>query len=189
MNLLVVVFLGAGLATDASCVSASNGLLYTHSLKEMFKMALVFAVFQFIMPLIGYLGTTLLPAFIYDKSNIIACSLLVFIGGKMLWESYKGRKDSADEVTTRTSNSKIPRKTLILQGIATSIDALSVGFAFINMQLNEVVCSSLVIALVTFLMCMGAIKLGQHLGNKLNANAELIGGIVLIILGIQILIK
>ncbi len=186
MSFLEVTLLGAGLATDASCVSTSNGLAYRPKISGIIKIATTFALFQFIMPVIGFLGASLLPSAIYQYNHIIAFILLCFIGGKMLLEVYNESKekvcpDKQDKQNVFTT------KLLITQGIATSIDALSVGFAFSGMTFADVINASLLIAVVTFAMCFVFVNIGIYIGDKVNAKAELIGGIVLIGLGIKML--
>lgn len=188
MGYIEIVFLGIGLATDASCICTSNGLVYKPKLYNTLKMALVYAVFQFAMPVIGFLGASLLPQAVYQYNHIIAFALLCYIGGKMIFESYKESHEE-HEVCPSERESNLTNKLIFSQGIATSIDALSVGFAFSGMNTLSVLNASLIIAVVTFIMCFIFIKVGVCIGDRINAKAELIGGMVLILLGINMLIK
>ncbi len=187
MGYLEIILLGAGLATDASCVCTSNGLVYKPRLYNTLKMALVYALFQFAMPIIGFFGAWLLPKAIYQYNHIIAFVLLSYIGIKMVIESYK-ESHIKREVCPIKREGALTNKVILSQAIATSIDALSVGFAFSGMSTYEVIIASLIIAVVTFLMCFSFVKIGIFVGDKINAKAELIGGGVLILLGINMLI-
>ena len=184
---LEIVLLGAGLAADASCVCASNGLVYKPKLLNTFKMAIVYAVFQCVMPIIGFFMGSLLPKVIYDYNHIIAFVLLCYIGVKMIIDAYKDRKKKG-EVCLEKQENVFTNKILILQGIATSIDALSVGFAFKGMNITQVINASIIIAGITFIMCFTFVQIGSYIGDKLNSKVELIGGVVLIALGIKMLI-
>lgn len=184
MEYFEILLLGAGLATDASCVSASNGLIYRPKLHMALKMAIAYAVFQFVMPVLGFLGASLLPTVIYQHNNIIACVLLLYIGGKMTFEIFK--KDDSEQDSGNASGG-FTNKLLLSQGIATSIDALSVGFAFTGMMFMQVLDAALIIAVITFIMCLSCVKVGILIGDRLNDKAELIGGIVLMLLGVRML--
>ncbi len=183
MKILEIIMLGVGLATDASCVCASNGLAFKPKNTLAIKMAFTYAVFQFLMPVIGFGGASLLPAAIYQHNRLIAFVLLTFIGGKMIVDGLRDSKQDDDEDEQSTA-CKFTNKILITQGVATSIDALSVGFAFTGMTWSQVLSASLIIALVTFIMCLVFVKIGTYIGNKINAKAELLGGAVLVFLGI-----
>lgn len=180
MNYLEILILGVGLATDASCVCTSNGLVYKPNAKNTFKMSIIYALFQFIMPVIGFLGASMLPRMIYQYNHIIAFLLLVFMGAKMFLESFKHEQRKINE-------NSFTNKLLISQAIATSIDALSVGFAFSGMKIIDVIIASILIAIVTFIMCVISVRIGVYVGDKVNSKAEKIGGIVLIGLGINML--
>ena len=187
LSYVEIMLLGAGLATDASCVCTSNGLVYRPKLYTILKMSIICALFQFIMPVIGYLGASLLPPSIYQYNPVIACILLCYIGVKMIMESYRDSR-KVHEVYKEQRENTFTNKILFSQGIATSIDALSVGFAFHAMTMMQVVNASIIIATVTFVMCFIFAKIGGYIGNKINSKAELLGGSVLILLGVKMLI-
>lgn len=187
MGNLEIVFLGIGLATDASCICTSNGLVYKPRLYNTLKMAFVYALFQFIMPVIGFLGASLLPKAIDRYNHRIAFVLLGYIGVKMIWDAYKDSYEE-HEVCPSLRESNITNRILMLQGVATSIDALSVGFAFSGMLFIEVINASMMIAMVTFIMCFSFVKVGIFIGDKINTKAEFVGGSVLILLGFKLLI-
>ena len=187
MSYLEIIILGIGLATDASCVCASNGLVYRPKLYNTVKMAITYGFFQFVMPVLGFLGASLLPKAIYQFNHIIAFILLCYIGIKMIMDAYKDI-DGEKERCPKLREGSFTNKILISQAVATSIDALSIGFAFSGMTTLQVVNASAIIALVTFIMCFSFVKIGFFLGDKINAKAEIIGGIVLIVLGIKMLL-
>lgn len=173
--------LGVGLAMDAFSVSLANGL---HEPKMHRRKALliatIFGVFQGLMPLIGWICVhTLAEQFKNFEIYIpyIALALLSFIGGKMLYEGLKKKCDCEDESKPLTLG------LLIVQGIATSIDALSVGFA-----IAEPLVSVAIITALTFIICLAGVFIGQKFGDVISCKASVLGGIILIIIGIEIFI-
>ncbi len=191
MGYVEIIFLGVGLAVDASCVCTSNGLVYQPKINNTLKMAAAFAVFQFIMPLIGFFGTSLLPQTIYQYSHVVAAILLFIVGAKMLIDAYKNRDKHSDKHIKNNHQEReslFTNKILFTQAIATSIDALSAGFVFYGMDILDVVIASTIIAIVTFTMCFVFVKIGIYIGDKFNTKAEVFGGVVLVFLAIRILI-
>lgn len=178
------ILLGAGLAMDAFSVSLANGLAEPKMGKgRMCSIAGVFAAFQALMPMIGWtcVHTIVLYFKVFEKAiPFIALILLSFIGGKMLIEGIRGNE--YDEAK------KIGKGTLLVQGIATSIDALSVGFAIAEYTTVMATVCALVIAAVTFLICIAGLLIGRRFGTKLSAKATIFGGIILIGIGIEIFI-
>lgn len=178
--------LGVGLAMDAFSVSLANGLNEPTMKKyKMCGIAGVFALFQFAMPLIGWVCvSTVANAFeIFEKFiPWIALILLGYIGGKMIYECIKG--DGEEENTP-----SVGIKGLIIQGIATSIDALSVGFTISNYNLLKAVMACILIGAVTFLICYAGLVIGKKAGTKLANKAGIFGGTILCIIGISIFIK
>ena len=179
------ILLGIGLAMDAFSVSLANGLNEPCMKKrKMCAVAGVFAVFQALMPLIGWVCVrTVAKYFAFFETLIpwIALSLLGFIGGKMLYEGLTAR-DSEPECRS------IGIAALLVQGIATSIDALSVGFTICDYDLISALLCALIIAVVTFLICILGIEIGRRAGTHLAGKAGILGGIILIIIGIEIFI-
>lgn len=178
---------GIGLAMDAFSVSLANGLNEPDMKPgRSCTIAGVFAGFQIAMPLIGWFC-------IHTIANVfnsflkfvpwIALILLLYIGGKMLIEGLKGNTDE-DETT-----SKVEIGQLIVQGIATSIDALSTGFAMAEFNATAAMVESLIIGIVTFAICIGGLKLGRRFGTKLAGKASILGGVILILIGLEIFIK
>ena len=181
------ILLGTGLAMDAFSVSMVNGLKEPKMpLRKMNLIAGVYAFFQFAMPMTGWICVhTILTYFKKFETFIpwIALILLLYIVGKMLIEGIrKTEEDTAD-------NSALTFSTLIIQGIATSIDALSVGFTIANYALLMAVICSLIIAAVTYIISITGIVIGKKAGTKLSSKASVLGGVILIAIGIEIFIK
>ena len=179
------ILLGVGIAMDAFSVSLANGLNEPKMKKaKMCLIAGVFAFFQFLMPLLGWICVhTIATIFGAFEALIpwIALILLGFIGGKMLYEGIKGG-DEGDE----------PKKTtlaaLAVQGVATSIDALSVGFTIAEYDLLMAFVCSVLIAVTTFIICMAGVAIGRKFGTKLSGKASILGGVILIFIGIEIFV-
>lgn len=181
------VLLGVGLAMDAFSVSMANGLKEPQmKAGRMSLIAGVYAFFQFAMPMIGWIFVhTVVVYFLAFEKFIpwIALVLLLFIGGKMLIEGIKGG-DEEDN-----SPKQLSFGVLIVQGIATAIDALSVGFTIAEYDWVMAVVASLIIAIVTFAICIGGLVIGKKIGTKLNNKAAILGGVILIVIGIEIWAK
>lgn len=179
------IMLGIGLAMDAFSVSMANGLNYpTMSKKKMNAIAGVFAGFQALMPMIGwFLVHSLVSYFKVLEGAIpwIALILLGFIGGKLLQEGISGSEQE--------ENMGIGLMALTMQGIATSIDALSVGFTISDYNWLEAIICALIIAIVTFGLCIGGLIIGKKFGTKLAGKSAILGGVILILIGLEIFIK
>ena len=185
------LLLGVGLAMDAFSVSIANGIVEPGMRKRrMFLIAGVYAAFQFLMPMLGWLLVTTLEE-IFTKFSVlipwIALILLLFIGGKMIVEAIlekkNGRKTDEEQVM------KLTFKTLIVQGIATSIDALSVGFTIADYSLKRAFAASLIIGVVTLVICLIGLIFGRKIGEKISGTATIIGGCILIFIGIELFVK
>ena len=178
------ILLGIGLAMDAFSVSLANGLNEPTMPKgKMVKVAGVFSGFQFLMPLIGWFCVTmLLELFSAFEPFIpwIALILLCFIGGKMLLD---GLHPNPEEVKPGVGFAA-----LMLQGVATSIDALSVGFTIAEQTAAEALLTCLIIAVVTFAICMGGLFIGRKAGTALSGKAGIFGGCILIFIGLEIFV-
>ena len=179
------ILFGVGLAMDAFSVSLANGLHEPYMRrKKMVGIAGVFAFFQALMPMIGWVCVhTIVQYFKVFEKFIpwIALLLLLYIGGKMLIDGFKCRECECE-------NSRIGIVALIVQGIATSIDALSVGFTIAEYNFIMALVASLIIAVVTFVICMGGVVLGKHFGTRLSNKATIFGGVILIVIGFEIFI-
>ena len=180
------ILLGVGLAMDAFSVSLANGLNEPKMKKsKMCGIAGVFAGFQAFMPMVGWICVhTILQYFqIFEKFiPWIALILLAYIGGKMLWEGVKGENEGQE-------NQKSNFYTLFVQGIATSIDALSVGFTIAEYDLLMAFICALIIAVVTFIICMIGLDIGKKFGTRLSNKAQILGGVILILIGVEIFIN
>ncbi len=180
------ILLGIGLAMDAFSVSLANGLNDPKMAKgRMAKVAGIFAGFQAAMPLIGWFCvTTLLSLFQAFEPFIpwIALILLCFIGGKMLLEGIRGgdEGEQAKELTLAA---------LMVQGVATSIDALSVGFTIADYNFWQALLAALLIGGVTFFICFMGLEIGKKAGTKLAGKAGIFGGAILIFIGIEIFVS
>lgn len=177
--------LGVGLAMDAFSVSLANGLNEPKmSKRKVVLIAGMFAFFQALMPLIGWVFVhNLANAFKEIQKFIpyIALVLLVVIGSKMLLDGIKTKHEDQ-------SAHAVGFLSLIVQSIATSIDALSVGFTISNYFLLEAVLCAVIIAAVTFVICFAGVLIGKKFGTRLSKNAQIFGGAVLIAIGIEIFI-
>ena len=178
------VALGVALAMDAFSVSMANGLNDPGmKKKKMCVIAGTFAGFQFAMPMIGWFCvTTIKEIFSMFERFIpwIALILLLIIGGKMLLDGIRGDEDGEE------SSGELGVKLLIVQGIATSIDALSTGFTTSAYSAFQAFISSLIIAIVTFVICIAGVKIGKKFGVKLAGKAQILGGVILILIGLKI---
>ncbi len=179
------ILLGAGLAMDAFSVSLANGLNEPGMKKQkMCGIAGVFALFQAAMPMIGWICVhTMLRYFKMFEKWIpwIALILLLLIGGKMLMDGIQNK----DGETVKGS---VGIAALLIQGVATSIDALSVGFAIAEYALAMAAVCALIIAAVTFVICMAGLMIGRQFGTKLANKAAVFGGVILIVIGFEIFI-
>ncbi|MDE7276438.1 MAG: manganese efflux pump MntP family protein [Lachnospiraceae bacterium] len=179
------VLLGLGLAMDAFSVSLANGLNEPDmKSRKMCGVAGVFAFFQAAMPMIGWICVhTIVQYFNKFKKFIpwIALVLLLFIGGKMLIDGIKNTNEEAEKPKTGIAS-------LLLQGIATSIDALSIGFAIAEYSLIMAIVCALIISIVTFAVCMAGLIIGKKFGTKFSNKAAILGGSILIVIGLEIFI-
>ncbi len=180
------ILLGAGLAMDAFSVSLANGLHEPKmQKKKMCGIAGVFAFFQALMPLIGWICVhTIVQYFKAFEKCVpwIALALLLYIGISMLSGGIKKKEDEE-------AGHRLGFAALLVQGIATSIDALSVGFTIAGYGFVMAVICALIISAVTFIICMLGIMIGKKFGTKFSGRAEMLGGIILILIGIEIFIK
>ena len=180
------ILLGVGLAMDAFSVSIANGLNEPKmKASKSLSIAGVFAFFQALMPLIGWTCVhTIIKYFkIFEKFiPWIALILLAFIGIKMIVEAVKNKdkEEAAGILTVRL---------LIVQGIATSIDALSTGFAIAEYGILEALLCAGIISVVTFAICMIGIFIGKKVGDRFSTKAQIFGGIILIGIGLEIFIS
>lgn len=180
------ILLGVGLAMDAFSVSLANGLNEPHMRRrKMCGVAGIFALFQFAMPMIGWVCVmTIAQRFAAFERCIpwIALALLGYIGGKMLLEGLRGCQAPEEE------HPAVGLAALLVQGVATSIDALSVGFTIADYNGMEALLACLLIGAVTFCICLVGLAIGRKAGTCLSGRAGILGGAILIFIGLEILI-
>ena len=181
----VSIMFGVGLAMDAFSVSLANGMNEKRmKIGRMCTVAGVFAFFQALMPLLGWIAVHTILEYFHGFSKFIpyiALGLLAYIGGKMIWEGVHKNCDCED--------CSVGIWGLVVQGIATSIDALSVGLDIGEYDFAEALVCALVIAIVTFFICMFGVWAGKKFGKMLSNKATVFGGVILVGIGIYIFIK
>lgn len=179
------ILLGIGLAMDAFSVSLANGLNEPCMKRpKMLGVAGVFSLFQFAMPMIGWICVSTVAQYFTAFEKFIpwiAMGLLGYIGGKMLYEGIKNKSTCEEKPSVGFS-------ALIVQGVATSIDALSVGFTISDHNLFEALIACLLIGIVTFFICFAGIAIGKKAGTCLAGKAGIFGGAILLFIGLEIFI-
>ncbi len=185
------ILLGVGLAMDAFSVSLANGMNDPGMPRgRVTLISATFGMFQALMPMVGWiLVHTVAEKFESFRKFIpwIALILLCWIGGKMLVEGIRSRRgNEADETQPAAS---LGVRTLLAQGIATSIDALSVGFTIADYDWQAALVESLLIALTTFAICTVGVLIGRKFGTLLAWRASILGGVILIVIGVEIFLK
>ncbi|MGG5460634.1 manganese efflux pump MntP family protein [Clostridium sp. B9] len=200
MGFLSIFLTGIGLAMDAFAVSVAKGITLSKiRIKDALKVAFFFGGFQAIMPLIGWGAGIYFADYIKAFDHWIAFILLSFIGGKMLLEAIKERREEGDisietneiikeELAIKRDKEELSAKSLTILAIATSIDALAVGvsFAFLGISIFK---SIIIIGIITFVLCFIGVLIGEKLGDIFKNYAEIIGGIILILIGLNILLE
>ena len=178
------ILLGVGLAMDAFSVSLANGLHEPGMRRgRICVIAGVFAFFQFLMPMVGWVCVRTVSRHFSAFSRFIpyiALALLAFIGGQMLLEGIRGGEEEETPAVGTAA--------LLVQGVATSIDALSVGFTIAEYGAVMALVCCLIIAVVTFAICVGGLLLGKTFGTRLAGKASILGGVILILIGLEIFI-
>lgn len=189
------ILLGLGLAMDALSVSVANGIVEPDMKKgRMTAMAGTYAFAQFLMPMIGWVLVTTVAGFFTAFKKLIpwiALVLLLFIGGKMIVEGIRDKmnKDKKSDEDPKSEVKAITWRSIIVQAIATSIDALSVGFTIADYSALRAFASSLIIGAVTIVICLIGLIFGKMIGSKLMSTATIIGGVILVVIGIEIFVK
>ena len=185
MSFIELLLIAIGLSMDAFAVATTSGMTKKNiNLRWTIAIAGVFGVFQGIMPTMGYLLGNTLTGYIEKYDHIIAFILLGFIGFNMLFEAVKedGRKDTSEQ------RKNITWGAILIEGVATSIDALAVGVSFSALRV-DIISSALFIATVTFFISICGVLIGKKFGSLLQKKAEIIGGLILIGIGIKIFLE
>ena len=181
MGFLETIFIAIGLAMDAFAVSVCKGLsTFKMNWKKAFVIAVYFGVFQMVMPLLGFLLGIGFSEWIETIDHWIAFILLSFIGVKMIKESF----DKSENV-----DDKIDFKTMSILAIATSIDALAIGITYAFLDVKNCLFSFSLIGIITFIISLFGVIIGNKFGTKYGNKAELVGGLILIFIGTKILIE
>jgi putative Mn2+ efflux pump MntP len=182
MSLLEITLIALGLSMDAFAVSITLGLsVQKPSFRQFLIPGLYFGFFQAIMPLIGYFAGIQFAQKIQNYDHWIAFVLLGLIGGKMIMDSFSKVEEKANDNPFKIT-------TMLLLAVATSIDALAVGVTFAFFEIN-IYKAIIIIGLITFCMAIAGVKIGNIFGAKFKSKAELLGGVVLVILGVKMLVE
>ena len=183
MGFIELLIIAVGVSMDAFAVSICKGLSVRHvSPRQAGLAALWFGGFQALMPALGFLLGTTFASFVNVVADWIAFILLALIGGNMIKEALSGEEEEA--------NDSLDFKTMLLLAVATSIDAFAVGVSFAFMEIGSLIIPAvLFIGVITFVLSMVGVKVGNVFGTKYKSKAELAGGIILILLGVKIILE
>ena len=192
MGLLEILMLGVALATDAFSVTISNTFAFDdHRFSRLMRMPLFFGLFQFVMPLAGYFVGGIAAELIEKYAGIVSLVILGFIGSNMLYSGYKALKEDASEEDEEEAQQEAQQGAttlsygkLVFQAVATAIDAFAVGVSFRAHSVDILVASTL-FGIITAILCTIALFIGKKLGSLLGDRAEMVGGVVLILIGLK----
>ena len=181
MGALEILLIGIGLAMDAFAVSICKGLsMKSMNWKKAIIVGLYFGIFQALMPVLGYFLGATFESLVTKIDHWIAFALLTFIGINMLREAFGNEQENY--------NDSVDFKTMVILAIATSVDALAVGITFAFLKVNMLL-AAIIIGIVTFVICVIGVKIGNKFGNKYERKAEIVGGLILILMGIKTLLE
>lgn len=184
MSVWLVLGIALGLAMDAFAVAIATAVVLGGvSQRQTFRLAFHFGLFQFLMPVLGWLAGTTVESYIRDYDHWVAFGLLSAVGGKAIWEGVQKEDEEARDTSDPTKGIS-----LIVLSIATSIDALAVGLSF-SLLVESIWYPSVVIGLVAAGMTFLGLRLGARLGERFGKRMELVGGLVLFGIGIKILVE
>jgi putative Mn2+ efflux pump MntP len=179
-----LVLIAVGVSADAFAVALGKGLhMRQFNYRNGLIIALTFGVFQAAMPLLGYFLGTRFAEYIRDYDHWLAFALLAGVGGKMLWEAFSASEDDAKD------EDSINVRELLVLAIATSIDALAVGISFAFLPDVPIVAAVALIGIITLVISFAGVVLGHRVGNRLGKPAEIAGGVILILIGLNILFE
>ena len=192
MGLLEILLLGVALATDAFSVTISNTFAFDdHRVSRLMRMPLFFGLFQFGMPLAGYFVGGIAAELIEKYAGMVSLVILGFIGSNMLYSGYKALKEDASEEDEEEAQQDAQQGAttlsygkLVFQAVATAIDAFAVGVSFRAHSVDILVASAL-FGIITAILCTIALFIGKKLGSLLGDRADMVGGVVLILIGLK----
>lgn len=185
MGLFEIFMIGVGLSMDAFAASICKGLnMRRLNIKNMLIIGLFFGGFQALMPAVGWLLGKQFESYITSVDHWVAFALLVFIGGKMIYDVFH----DDDENCCSEKTDRLDMKEVLTLAVATSIDALAVGISFAFLQVDIIKAVS-VIGVTTFVLSVAGVAVGNMFGAKYEKKATLAGGIILILIGIKILLE
>jgi len=185
MDIVSIIIISIGLAMDCFAVSITQGICAKQvKVRPAFRMAFLFGLFQGVMPLIGFGVGQVFAGQIKAYDHWAAFIILALIGGKMFFESIK--KEDTNDKKCEVDRFRFSR--LITLAIATSIDALATGLIFVSYP-EKLVVAVIVIGITSFVLSLTGVLLGQHFGKKFRFNFEMVGGIVLFLIGAKILFQ
>ena len=181
MSFLELLLVAVGLSMDAFAVAVCRGLeMRRIDYRQALLIAVFFGGFQALMPVVGYLLGAGFEHYISAFDHWIAFALLAFIGGKMIWEAVRGGEEEQPQ--------ELDLKMLLMMAVATSIDALAVGITFAFLRMG-ILSSALTIGATTFLISFGGVAAGNRFGARYKQKAEIVGGVVLVLIGVKILLE
>jgi len=182
MSIIEILLIALALSMDAFAVAVCLGLKHKASARNMLIVGLYFGMFQFAMAAAGYYAATLFVDSIEKYDHWIAFALLSFLGARMILESFEDDEDDDDGGTS------LGHRIMVPLAVATSIDSLAVGISFALIH-TEILSAAVTIGIVTFVLSMIGVRIGSMFGSRISSKAELVGGIILILIGIKILLE
>ena len=190
MTIWTLFLLALGLSMDAFAVSVTNSMCFAQfTRRQAVATGACFGLFQGMMPLAGYFLGRVFAQWIGAVDHWVAFALLGLIGGSMLWEAVQDIRRTKKEGAACPAGRQFGLKMMLVQALATSIDALSVGFTIAEYGWLMALAASGIIAVVTFFLCMAGLRIGKKFGTKLSGKASILGGIILIGIGLEIFIS
>jgi len=189
VGFIEIILLAVGLSMDSFAVSICTGLpLHKVTLRKALTVGVCFGVFHIAMPLIGYSVASILAERITTLDHWIAFGLLIFLGGKMALGSLKKDEDESDDSDDIDDMDRLTLAKLLPMALATSIDALAIGVSFAFLRVN-VLPAVMMIGVITGSISMCGLKIGNTFGSRFRSKAELVGGVILILIGLKILLE
>jgi manganese efflux pump family protein len=184
LDFITIFAIASALAMDTFAISIATGIRFGNNIRmiQMFRMPFAFGFFQSMMTVLGWLLGAGVKGFMQASDHWIALGLLVFIGGKMIYESFRNESEALEKGDPTTG------LTLLALAVATSIDAFAVGLSF-GLLRSDIVLPSIVIGLVTFAFALTGMKIGNLVGGKFGRRVEILGGVILILIGLRIFVQ